>query len=151
MVLLNLFFLLLNTSLFTLYKVDYWGIHNAEKLFLVQNYPPFDTPCEVNPDRWVLREPNEKEVYEHGQYVLVFEYYNSLDGCSNSMEDVPLSFNGKTIALLSVKVTNEEFDHKERVTLKVLVESGYTLFGDPSMLIPDRNEAHTKILQPIGY
>lgn len=115
-----------------------------------QNYP-FNTPCEVNPDRWEIRKPNQEEANEYGLYVLVFEYYNSINGCSGSLNELGLYFDKKRMAILSVVVGNEDLKYQEQITLDVLTESGYVLFDDHIFLIPDSDELHKIILYPIGY
>jgi len=100
-----------------------------------------------NIDRWGIREPNEEEILTHGRGMMVFEYFNSPRGCSNSTT-IGIWRDQVRWGTMVVETGGEEVNHNERITF-TLEGVPYDSMGHYSLLVPDAKEPHTIILYPL--
>lgn len=107
--------------------------------------------CDTYPDRWGIREPTDNEVLEYGRGVLVFEYFNSPYGCSYSIAQQGVWYQGERFGMLSVEILGKEFDRQERVQFDPFLESGYTHWDAEPLMIHDSEDPATIILYPNLY
>ncbi|ANJ20886.1 hypothetical protein RDp07_gp75 [Roseobacter phage RD-1410Ws-07] len=112
------------------------------------NRQAWENGCEnpKNMDRWGIRDPLPEEIAEHGVGIMVFEYYNSPQGCSNSTE-MGIWHEGQRWGLMKVTTGGEEVNHNEEIEFRV-EDMPYTAHGHNFLLVPDAKEPHTIILFP---
>lgn len=110
----------------------------------------WDTSCEnpKNADRWGIRPPKPSEVAEYGAGIMVFEYYNSPQGCSDGTPGLGIWYEGQRWGTMVVEVLGREYDSNERITF-TLEDVPYTAITHPVLLVPDAIEPHTIILLPL--
>jgi len=103
-------------------------------------------PCNIDPERFGIREPLEEEILKHGSGIMVFEYYNSPAGCSETIRNQGIYYQGQRWGELSVTVGGKN-DSNERVWFEV---DGvpYEQHIHLPLIIPDHREPHTIILYP---
>lgn len=107
-------------------------------------------PCTVDPERFGIREPKEEEILEHGSGIMVFEYYNSPAGCSDTIEAQGIWYEGTRWGVLKVQVGGRE-DSDERVWFTPEEVPYDTLDVELPLVIPDHWEPHLIILYPLLY
>ena len=103
-------------------------------------------PCTADPERYGIREPKEEEILKYGAGIMVFEYYNSPAGCSNTIEAEGIWYEDKRWGRLKVTVGGKG-DSDERVWFYP-EDIPYETYRDLPMVIPDHWEPHVIILYP---
>ena len=106
-------------------------------------------PCTVDPERYGIREPTEEEILEYGAGIMVFEYYNSPAGCSDTTEE-GIWYEGNRWGFMKVEVGGRE-DADERVWFTPEAVPYDTLDVELPLVIPDHWEPHLIILYPMLY
>lgn len=98
-----------------------------------------------NNDRFGIRLPTSEEVYEHGQGILVFEYWNSLAKCSDEIY-MGIYFEDQRF-MMEVIVGISMEDPREQIKLQT-IENPYYLPID-TLILEDGEEPGTLILYPL--
>lgn len=100
-----------------------------------------------NMDRWGIREPNTEEILTYGQGIMVFEYYNSPQGCSSDTE-LGIWKDKVRWGTMKVSTGGEEVNHNEQITF-TLEGVPYDSLGHIYLEVPDAKDPHTIILYPL--
>lgn len=114
--------------------------------YLLQAY---ERSCEnpKNMDRWGIRQPTQEEIFTHGQGIMVFEYYNSPQGCSNNTQ-LGIWLDKTRWGIMVVETGGEDVNHNEKITFKI-EGVPYDSLGHDFLLVPDAKTPHTIILYPM--
>lgn len=109
----------------------------------------YERSCEnpKNTDRWGIREPRPEEIYLHGVGIMVFEYFNSPQGCSSDT-NIGIWRDKVRWGTMIVSTGGAEVNHNEKITF-TLEEVPYHSMGKDFLLVPDAPEPHTIILYPL--
>lgn len=102
--------------------------------------------CTIDPERFGIREPREDEILEYGSGIMVFEYYNSPAGCSETISGQGIYYEDQRWGELRVTVGGKN-DSDERIWFEV---DGvpFKQHIDLPLIIPDHWEPHVIILYP---
>ncbi len=98
----------------------------------------------ANDDRWGIREPNQSEILEYGNGILIFEYWNSKEKCS---DDVYLGITFNNYRFKMEVVTGGQEDPREKITLQTM-ETPYYLPKD-RLILDDGEKPGKLILYPL--
>ena len=103
--------------------------------------------CTIDPERFGIREPREEEILQYGTGIMVFEYYNSPAGCSETIEGQGIYYQDQRWGELRVQVGGKGDDDDERIWFYVRGVP-YSQQVDLPLVIPDHWEPHIIILYP---
>lgn len=102
--------------------------------------------CTIDPERYGIREPKEEEILEYGSGIMIFEYYNSPNMCSETIEGMEIYHEDKRWGTLKVEVGGKN-DSDERVWF-FPEDVPYQTYRELPMVIPDHWEPHIIVLYP---
>lgn len=97
-----------------------------------------------NQDHWEFREPTDAEVFEFGVGVVIFEYWNSKENCSDDIYQGVYYNNWRF--MLEVTVGGRDVGFQEQIVLTV-DDAPYHVGN--TLLIPDNTEPGKIILYPL--
>lgn len=98
----------------------------------------------ANNDRWGIREPNQSEILNYGNGILIFEYWNSKEKCS---DDIYLSIMFNNHKFKMEVITGNQEDSREKITLQTM-KTPYHLPQD-RLILDDGEKPGKLILYPL--